>query len=382
MLEFAFTEDQNMMLKMVRDFAQKEIIPGYKDRIRAQTFPRELIKKMADIGLMGLNIPEKYGGQPQDAVTIGIVIEELARHAEDAALVVSYNLGQASFIMLASNEVKEEWLPGMARGEKMVLVAATEAEAGSDLSNLKTTARKDGDYYIVNGEKNRTSFAYLGDSAIVLAKTSPTSRRITPFLVPLDLPGVTMAHINDMGVESTCAGIVAFEDVRVPKRYLLGDDEGKGFVEMMRTFDYNRVFLALMAIAKAEISLEETCEYAKHRVQFGKPLANFQGVSFKLAEAATHIELGKWLCYRTLWLKDKGLRHTKESAMVKWWCPKMAFEIIHDCLLTHGHYGYSKDLLFEQRLRDTIGVEIGDGTAEVMKLIIAREMLGREFIPY
>ena len=156
---------------------------------------------------------------------------------------------QAYFLMLSPDEVKEEWLPAMARGEKMVLVAATEAEAGSDLGNLKTTARKDGDYYVLNGEKNRTSFAYQGHASIVLAKSDPASRRITPFLVPMNLPGITLARIDDMGVESTLSGILSLEDVRIPKKYFLGDKEGKGFVEMMRTLDYNRVFLALMAVA-------------------------------------------------------------------------------------------------------------------------------------
>jgi cyclohexanecarboxyl-CoA dehydrogenase len=382
MLDFSFTEEQNMIRNMVRDFAQKEIVPGYKDRIKEQTIPRELKKKMADIGLLGLNIPEEYGGEPRDATTAGIIMEELARHAEDAALLVFYYYGQPSFIKLASEEVKEEWLPGMARGEKMILVAATEAEAGSDLANLKTTARIDGDYCILNGEKNRVSFAYQGDATIVLAKIDPASRRITPFLVPLDLPGITMAPIDDMGVESTLGAIVSLEDVRIPKKYLLGDEAGNGFIEVMRAFDINRVFLALMSLAKAEISLEETCAYTKQRIQFGKPLAKFEGISFKLAEAATYIELGKWLCYRVLWMKDNGVRHSKESAMVKWWCGKMSFNIIHECLLTHGHYGYSKDLPFEQRLKDSIGAEIGEGTAEVMKLIIAREILGREFLPY
>lgn len=379
MLDFTFSEDQIMMRTMVRDFAIKEVVPGYKERIKCQTVPRELINKIADMGLLGMNIPEKYGGQPQEAVTAGIVIEELAKYAEDAALVVSYTLGQAAFLELAAEEIKKEWFPAMVRGEKIVLVAATEADAGSDLGNLKMTARKDGDYYVLNGEKNRTSFAFLGDSAIVLAKTESNSKRITPFLVPLDLPGVTKTPIDDMGVESTCAGIVSFEDVRIHRKFMLGDDEGKGFMEMMRNFDYNRVFLSLMSLAKAEISLEETCEYVKQRIQFGQPLARFQGISFKLAEAATYLELGRWLCYRTLWMKDHGQRHTRESAMVKWWCPRIATEIIHECLLTHGHYGYSKDLPFEQRLRDTIGQEIGDGTSEVMKLIIARDMLGREF---
>jgi cyclohexanecarboxyl-CoA dehydrogenase len=367
---------------MVRDFAQKEIAPGYRDRIRAQSIPGELIKKMADIGLMGLNIPENYGGQPKDAVTVGLIIEELARYAEDAALLVFYYYGQALFIMLASDVVKDEWLPAMTQGEKMVIIAATEAEAGSDLGSLKMTARKDGECYILNGEKNRVSFAFQGHAAVVLAKTDPASRRISPFLVPLDLPGISVARIDDMGVESTTAGIISFEDVRVPRKYLLGDEEGKGFAATMRAFDVNRIFLALMAMAKAEVSLEETCNYTRERIQFGKPLAKFEGISFKLAEAATRIELGKWLCYRTLWMIDNNISHSKESAMVKWWCPAAAFNIIHDCLLIHGHYGYSKDLPYEQRLKDVIGGEIGDGTAEVMKIIISREMLGREFLPY
>jgi len=185
-----------------------------------------------------------------------------------------------------------------------------------------------------------------------------------------------------MGAESIGGGIVSLEDVRIPKKYLLGDEEGKGFIATMRTFDCLRVFGAITAMAKAEVSLEETCEYTKQRVQFGKPIAKFEGISFKLAEAATYIELGRWLCYRALWMKDNGMRHSKESAMVKWWCTKIAFNIIHECLLTHGHYGFSKDLPFEQRLRDVVVMQIGDGTWEIMKLIIAREMLGKEFLPY
>jgi cyclohexanecarboxyl-CoA dehydrogenase len=382
MLDFTFTEEQNMIRTMVRDFAQKELAPGLKDRVEAKAFPRELLKKMADIGLMGLYIPEEYGGEPRDMVTIGIIMEELARCAGDAAIHVFNSFAQSCFIILASDKVKKEWLPAMARGEKTVSMAATEAEAGSDLGNLKTIARRDGDYYVINGEKNRVSFGQQADAATLLAKTDPASRRITPFLVPFELPGVSVAGINDMGAESTPGSIVSFEDVRLHKEYMLGDEEGKGFAETMRTFDCNRALLAIMAMAKAEVSVEETCEYVKQRVQFGKPIGKFEGISFKLAEAATYIELGRWLCYRTLWMKDNGMRHTKESAMVKWWCTRTAFDIIHECLLTHGHYGYSKDLPFEQRLRDVAGEEIGDGAPEVMKLIIVRDILGREFLPY
>lgn len=382
MLDFSFTEEQEMIRDMVRDFGQKELAPGYAERVKAGAVPPELIKKIADLGLLGLNIPEEYGGQAKDAVTVGVVLEELGRHADDGAWLVFNNLALADIIQLGSDEVREEWLPAMARGEKIVLMGATEAEAGSDLANLRTTARKDGDYYVLNGEKNRVAFATQGHAAMVLAKTDPSSRRLTPFLVPFDLPGVTIDPIADLGNESISGGIVALKDVRIPQKYLLGEEEGKGFYAVMRTFDCLRALSSLRALAAAEVTLQETIEYAKERVQFKKPIAKFQGVSFRLAEAATYIELGRWLCYRVLWLKDNGMPHSKEAAMVKWWCPSMAFHIIHECLLIHGHYGYSKDLPLEQRLRDAIVPEIGDGTAEIMKLIIVREMLGREFLDY
>ena len=380
MLDFSLTEEQEMVRSMVRDFARQELAPGYPERVRAEAIPRELIGKMAALGLLGLNIPEEYGGQARDAVTVGVILEELARHAADGAWLVFNNYALANIVNLGVPEVKQEWLPAMARGEKIVLMGATEAEAGSDLANLKTTARKDGDDYILNGEKNRVTGAFLGQALMVLAKTDPSSRRLTPFLVPFDLPGVSITRVDDMGNESIIGGIVALEDVRLPRQYLLGDEEGKGFYEVMRTFDCLRVFASLESLAAAQVTLEETIEYARGRVQFQRPIASFQGVSFTLAEAATCIELGRWLCHRTLWLKDNGKPHSKESAMAKWWCPRTAFDIIHQCLLIHGHYGYSKDLPIEQRLRDAIVPEIGDGTPEIMKSIIVREIIGREFV--
>ncbi len=169
--------------------------------------------------------------------------------------------------------------------------------------------------------------------------------------------------------------------MRVPASHRLGD-EGQGFYQVMRGFDYNRVGIALACLGVAQVSLEETMAYVKERRAFGKPLATFEGISFKIAEAATHIDACRGLCYRALWLADSGRPHTKESAMVKWWGPKLAVETIHQCLLFHGHYGYTDELPFEQRMRDVIGLEIGDGTAEVMKIIVARELMGREALPY
>jgi cyclohexanecarboxyl-CoA dehydrogenase len=380
LLDFSFTEEQQMLRSLVRDFGSRELAPTYKDRVKAEKIPVELIRKVGELGLLGLNIPEKYGGQPRDSVTVGVVLEELARHADDGAWLVFNNYGIASIVALGSDEVKREWLPAMASGERIVLMGATEAEAGSDLANLKTTARKDGDYYILNGEKNRVTFAMQGHGLMVLAKTDPAARKISPFLVPFGLPGITISPIADIGCQSTAGGIVSLEDVRLPKRYLLGDEEGQGFRAAMRAFDCLRAFASLESLAKADVTVQETIEYARQRVQFAKPIAKFQGTSFRLAEAATQIELGRWLCYRVLWLKDNGQRHSRESAMVKWWCPRTAFNIIHECLLIHGHYGYSSDLPIEQRLRDSLLTEIGDGTAEIMKLIIARDIFGRDFI--
>jgi cyclohexanecarboxyl-CoA dehydrogenase len=381
MLDFSFTEEQLMLQAMVRNFGVKELAPSYKDRVKAGKFPIELIKKFGELGLMGLNVPEKYGGQPRDAVTVGVVLEELARQADDGSWPVFSSYGAATMVGLASEEVKQEWLPPIASGEKIFLLGATEADAGSDLSSLKTKARKDGDSYIIDGEKNRVTFAMQGHALIVLARTGPEGG-IGPFLVPLDLPGISISPIEDLGCESTPGGIVSLDNVRVPQKYLLGDEEGKGFRNVLHTFDSLRVLASLESLAKAETTLQETIEYARKRVQFGKPISKFQGTSFRLAEAATNIELGRWLCYRVLWMKDNGLKHSKESAMVKWWCPRTAFNIIHECLLIHGHYGYSKDLPIEQRLRDSILTEIGDGTAEIMKLIISRELLGREFVDF
>jgi cyclohexanecarboxyl-CoA dehydrogenase len=380
MLDFSFSEEQNMLRTMVRDFGRKELASTYKQRVKSGHVPPEMIHKMADLGLMGLNIPEEFGGQPRDAVTVGVILEELSRHADDAAWLVFNNYALAGMISLGSQEVRKEWLPAMSRGEKIVLMGATEAEAGSDLANLKTKVHSDSLGYVLNGEKNRVTFATQGQALMVLAKTDVNSRKITPFLVPLDLPGVSIAPILDIGCESTGGGIVSLEGVRVPAKYRLGDDEGKGFQAVMRTFDCIRAFASLEALAKAEVTLDETVAYTKQRNQFSRPISKFQGVSFRLAEAATQIELGKWLCYRVLWMKDRGIRHSKESAMVKWWCPRTAFQIIHECLLIHGHYGFSQDLPIEQRLRDSILTELGDGTAEIMKLIIARDLLGREFV--
>ncbi len=220
-------------------------------------------------------------------------------------------------------------------------------------------------------------------AAIVFARTDPTGRArgVTAFLVPLDLPGVSRSPLRDMGTRAIGRAVLAFDHVRLPASHRIGE-EGTGFYQVMQGFDYNRIGIALACLGVAQQSVEETMAYVKERKAFGRAIARFQGVSFPIAEAATHLEACRWLCYRALWLADQGRPHTKESAMTKWWGPRLAVDTIHQCLLLHGHYGYTDELPFEQRMRDVIGLEIGDGASEVMKMVVARELMGRESLPY
>lgn len=380
---FGFTEAQEMFRREIRVFAQREIAPGSASRAKGDHFPPEIIKKMAGMGLLGLNLPEKYGGQPVDWVTLGIAVEEIARADFNLGIVTTLSSGVGLALNLAPDEVQAEWLPPLVKGDILFCLATTEPGIGSDVARMQCRAIRGDGYYILQGEKTSITLGMQAKAGIIFAKTDPTAgaHGVTAFLVPLESPGVTRSRIPDMGCKPMGRASIILDGVKVPEKYRLGD-EGKGFYLVMSQFDVIRVCLGLMCMGVAATSLEDAINYAKQRMAFGKPIARFEGVSFKIAEAATLIEAGRLLCYRTLWMKDQGLRHTKESAMCKWWCPKIAVRVIHDALLIHGHFGYSEELPLEQRLRDAIGWELADGSAEIMKLIIARELMGREFLPY
>ena len=220
-------------------------------------------------------------------------------------------------------------------------------------------------------------------AAIVFARTGdePRARGITAFLIPLDLPGVSKSALRDSGTRAIGRAVLSFDGVEVPASHRIGP-EGAGFHLVMEGFDYNRVLVSLACLGAAQVSLEETMAYARERMAFGRALATFEGVSFPIAEIATRTDAARWFCYRALWMADRGLRHTKEAAMIKWWVPRLSVEAIHECLLLHGHYGYTEELPFEQRMRDVMGLEIGDGSAQIMKIVVARELMGRESLPY
>jgi cyclohexanecarboxyl-CoA dehydrogenase len=364
-------------------FARKELQPRSSHWDKTGEFPWDAYRRMAELGLLGLRTPAAYGGQETDLLTFGIAMEEIARG--DLGCTYGMQLAGLAGEILgrnASEEIRTRWLPPTARGEAVVALALTEPGVGSDAANLACRAERDGNEYVITGEKSGISLGMVAHAAILFARTGGgRARGVTAFLVPLDGGGVSRSLLRDMGTRAVARAVLAFDHVRVPASHRLGA-EGTGFHQVMRGFDYNRVGIALACLGVAQVSLEETMAYAKERSAFGRRLATFEGVSFPLAEAATHVDACRWLCYRALWLADHGRPHTKESAMTKWWAPRLAVETIHQCLLLHGHYGYTDELPFEQRMRDVIGLEIGDGTAEVMKVIVARELMGRESLPY
>jgi cyclohexanecarboxyl-CoA dehydrogenase len=383
-VDLAFSPEQDELVRTLRQFARRELAPRSAQWDKTGEFPWEAWRRMGELGLLGLRVPAAYGGQEADFLTFGIAMEEIGRG--DFSCTYGIQLaGLAGEILgrSGSEAVKTRWLPPTASGEAVVALALTEPGAGSDAANLACRAEGDADGYVITGEKSGISLGMAAQAAIVFARTDPAARArgVTAFLVPLDLPGVSRSPLRDMGTRAIGRAVLALDHVRVPASHRLGE-EGTGFYQVMQGFDYNRIGIALACLGVAQQSVEETMVYVKERKAFGRALARFEGVSFAIAEAATHLEACRWLCYRALWLADQGRPHTKESAMTKWWGPRLAVDTIHQCLLLHGHYGYTDELPFEQRMRDVIGLEIGDGAAEVMKMVVARELMGRESLPY
>lgn len=378
------SEDQEDFRRAVRRLARDEFAPGYLARARTPEFPWTELKRMAALGVLSLLAGAEHGG-PDDPeyVAAGLACEEIGY--------ADFNLANAlippyivSFILtrFGSAEQRRRWLPRIVAGETFVALGLTEPEVGSDAGNLRTVARRDGDGWVLSGEKTSMTGIPFAEAAVVFARTSgPGARGISAFLVPLDAPGVSQAVIPDTGWVPLGRGSVALQDVRLPADALVGG-EGEGFRRVMAGFDFTRPLLALTAIGAAQHAVDEAAAWAARREAFGAPLARFEGVSFPLAEHATKLAAARALCYQALDRRAHGEPHTALAAMCKWYGPRVAFEAAHDCLLLHGHYGYTTDNPMEQRLRDIMSVEIADGTAQVQKIIVARELFGRSFLPY
>jgi len=379
-MEFAFSEDQLLLQQTLRQFAREKLLPNYARWDRGEKISRTEIKEAAALGIFGLRVPEKFGGQNADYVTCGLMTEELSRGDFNYSLYIQLGLIASELLAgYAHPDVQAEWLPRHATGEAIIAFGLTEPSAGSDAANITTRAVKVGDDYVITGEKASITFAGYADACIVFARTGDQGARgISAFLVPLDTPGVTRQVYKTPGERLTQRGSLFFDNVRIPGQNRVGSESG-GFYQAMVAFDFNRAIIGLACIGAAQQSLEDTIEYTKGRQVFGKPLAKFEGVAFQVAEYLTLLEAARLVSYKCLWLKDQGLKHTKEAAMSKWMGPKVSAEAIHACIILHGHYGYNMDSPLEQRWRDVVGLEIGDGTPEIMKGIVAREAFGREY---
>ncbi|MGD8608175.1 MAG: acyl-CoA dehydrogenase family protein [Myxococcales bacterium] len=375
-MDFSLSEEQESIVATAAAFARDELAPGYRAREASGSLERSLVRRMGELGLIGTELPEELGGLGTDHVTSGLIMEAIAGGDFNVAYVQL--LGSLNAHILAEHmdrEVAGEWIRGICAGRYLIALALTEPSHGSDAAAIELVARARGDRYVLTGEKASISLADQADVSIVFARTGAAEERargISAFLVPMDSPGIATTRFDDAGEHAIGRGSIFFDDVEVPMHHRIAE-EGKGFTQVMQGFDFSRALIGLQCLAVAQMSLRETWDHLEQREAFGRPLADFQGLTFPLAELETYVEAARQLCYKTLWLKSAGKAHTKEAAMCKWWAPKVAFDAVHRCLLAHGHAGYSRSLPYEQRLRDVLGLQIGDGTAEIMKMIIVRQ---------
>jgi cyclohexanecarboxyl-CoA dehydrogenase len=384
-MDFGFDEDEESFRQELRRFAAKTLAPHYQSDDKAAVFRRELATDIAGMGLTGLRIPEEYGGQQASAVVAGIAAEEVGRADFNAAyLIINSALISDILVRNATPEQQAAWLPGIASGESLPCICITEPGHGTDAANLELRAVREGGPdggWRLHGEKTSITLGTAADRAVVLARTGgPGARGVSAFWVDLNTEHVTRAAFDDLGGRAIGRASLHFDAAPVTRQDLIGA-EGEGFVSVMQGFDYSRAIIGLACLGAAQVSLEEAVQWARDREAFGQPIGKFQGVSFPLAELATYVRGARHVCYEALWRKDRDLEHSAEAAMAKFWAPKLSTEVIHQCLLTFGHLAYSTESALGQRLRDVIGLEIGDGTAQVSKLVIARNLLGRAYAP-
>lgn len=382
-MDFDVTDQQTEYCERARAISEKRLLPGYQARERNGHIELDLREEIGRAGLIAPEIPTELGGQGLDRLTSGMITEEIGRGDLNVAyLQVVGSLVAQILAGNADSELAQHWVPKICSGEEIVGIGLTEPHAGSDAGMPRLTARRDGDDWVLDGVKS-LSFADQAAAVVVFARTGPSQNRgkdISAFLVPLDLPGVSREPYSDMGTKAVGRGAAHLSGVRIPAGHLLGA-EGRGFTQVMQGFDFSRALIGLQCLGAAAQTLDETWRYVGEREAFDQPLSRHQGVAFPLAEAETLVSAARLLCHQTLWLKDAGKPHTSQAAMCKWWAPKTAYDAINQCLLLHGQYGYRTELPIEQRMRDVLGLQIGDGTAQIMKLVISRQRLGRRLAP-
>jgi acyl-CoA dehydrogenase len=376
-MNLKFTEEQNMMRKMIRDFANSEIAP-FVEKMEKGEFPREILRKMGELGLMGIPVPSEYGGAEMDFISYIIAIHEISKVSATVGVILSVHTSVVTnpILYFGNAEQKEKYVPKLASGEYLGSFCLTEPSAGSDAGSLKTKAVKKEDGYVINGSKVFITNGGEADLYIVFASTNPEagSRGISAFIVDKDTPGLIIGKDEKkMGLHGSRTVQLTFEDMRVPSESLLGE-EGQGLKIALANLDNGRIGIAAQALGIAEAALEASVDYAKQRQQFGKPIALQQGVGFKLADMATNIEAAKLLIYRAADLKELGLKCGMEASMAKLLASRTAVEVTSEAIQVFGGYGYTEDYPVERYFRDAKVTEIYEGTSEIQKMVISKQL--------
>jgi alkylation response protein AidB-like acyl-CoA dehydrogenase len=378
-MDFAYTPEQVHLRKSVREFAEAEIGPHVLEWDEEQIFPLEAIKEAGKLGFMGAIFPEDLGGAGLGYIDYAIIIEELARVDPSVGLIVAaHNSLCTNHIFLAGTcEQKKRYIPKLASGEWLGCWSLTEPEAGSDAAGTRTQAVKQGECWVLNGGKTFTTNAQYAQVCVAMAVTDrgASQHGISAFIIEHDAPGFTVGKKeNKMGMRASATGEVLFHDCRVPESQLLGR-QGEGFVDSLRTLDGGRISIAALAVGTAQGAYEAALRYSKHRKQFGRPISEFQAIQNKLADMATSIDAARLLTYRAGAMKDEGQRVTKESAMAKLFASEIAVDVCNEAVQIHGGYGFIKDYPVEKFYRDVKLCTIGEGTSEIQRLVIARQLL-------
>jgi alkylation response protein AidB-like acyl-CoA dehydrogenase len=378
-MDFQLTDAQRMTQQMVREFAEKEIAPYAAQWDESCEFPWEAIRKLAELNLLGTIFPQEYGGAGLDYVTYALVVEELSRVDGSIGIIVASHTSLCGnhLYTAGTEEQRQRYLIPLARGEKLGAWGLTEPNAGSDASGTQTTAVVDGDAWVLNGSKIFITQGSVADIYVIMAATDKSQKQhgISAFIVERGTPGLSAIPMkNKFGVRASDTAQLTLDGVRLPKEHLLGHVHG-GFLDTLRILDGGRISIAAMALGIGRGAFEEGLKYAQQRQQFGQSIANFQAIQWKLADMATELDAARLLVLRAAWMKDQGMRVTKESAMAKLYASEVATRACNHALQIHGGYGYMKDYPVERYLRDAKVCEIGEGTSEIQRLIIARQLL-------
>jgi alkylation response protein AidB-like acyl-CoA dehydrogenase len=377
-VDFNLTRDQKMIRDVVRDFAEQEIAPRATEIDRTGMFPLDIINKMSEMDLMGLPFPEEYGGAGADYVSYCLAVEEISRACGSTGLTYEahISLGCMPIYLFGTQEQKKKYLTMLCRGECVGAFGLTEPEAGSDAGGTKTTAELDGNEWVINGSKCFITNASYAKFVTITAVTDKTRGRkgISAIIVPTDAPGFTIrSSYEKMGLHGSNTTELFFDNVRVPRENLVGN-LNEGFKQFLKVLDGGRVAIAAMAVGIAQACLDASLKYAHQRVQFGRSISKFQAIQFKLADMAVNIELARLMYLKAAWLKDNGQPYSKEAAIAKLFASEMATRAALDAIQIHGGYGYMKEFPVERYLRDAKLLEIGEGTSEVQRLVIARQI--------